>query len=117
MIETLVAAAGKLISDTEGAKTAKKELSSAIWAWIRPIFLKDDPEAGEKALTQVKAAPSAPESQELVKSKLTDYLSANPEAVKQLQELLVSGNGGVYNFGDVKNQLNNPTFNKDVTFN
>ncbi|RMG36994.1 MAG: hypothetical protein D6732_07495 [Methanobacteriota archaeon] len=34
----------KALGNSEGAKTARKELSTALWEWIKPLFLKEEPE-------------------------------------------------------------------------
>jgi len=118
MLETIIGAAAGAVANTEGAKKVKKELSVAVWDYIRPIFLKDDPEEGKKQLAQVEAAPDSAESQELIKSKLTEHLADNPESAKQLQQILQQGGGIVINnMGKIKNQFNNNTFDGPVTFN
>jgi hypothetical protein len=52
LLETLIASAAgyivKGIQESKAGKTAADELSVAIWEWIRPVFLKDDPKTLEK---------------------------------------------------------------------
>lgn len=52
VLETLAAtAAGYILTalvKSEGAKTAGKELSTALWQWVRPLLLEDVPETVAK---------------------------------------------------------------------
>jgi hypothetical protein len=111
MIEALIGSTLTALASSEGAKTAGKEISSAVWQFIRPLLLKDD-EEGEKALAVVEAAPASPEAQTIVKEKLTKHLAASPEMVQQLQQILQQGAGGVHNYGTVEKQVNNPIISK-----
>jgi hypothetical protein len=112
MIEALIGGALTALASSEGAKTAGKEMSSSVWQAVRPLFLKDDEEAGKKELAVVEAAPASPEAQALVKEKLTKHLAASPEVVQQLQQILQQGTGGVHNYGNVEKQVNNPIISK-----
>jgi len=112
MIEALIGGALTAIASSDGAKTAGKEMSSAVWQAVRPLFLKDDEAEGKKELAIVEAAPASPEAQALVKEKLTKHLATSPEAVKQLQQILQQGAGGVHNYGTVEKQVNNPIIEK-----
>lgn len=113
MIEALVGSALTAMASSEGGKTAGKEMSSAVWKAIRPIFLKDDEEEGKKEVAIVEAAPASPEAQALVKEKLMKHLAESPEVVQQLQQILQQGTGGVHNYGTVEKQVNNPTIEGD----
>ena len=117
MIETLIAGAAGVLANSAGAKEAGKELSTAIWTdFLRPIFLKDDPEEGAAAVARIEAAPAAPASQELVADKLRTYLPAHPEAQERLGELLQQHGTTVNNHGSVKNQFINNRFEGPVQF-
>lgn len=115
---SIISAAIGAISNSEGAKKAGKELSVAVWDFIRPLFLKDDPAEGAKELAAAEAAPSAPATQEKITSLLTEHLESSPEAANQLQQIMQQHGGSVVNnYGDVKQQINDSTFEGPVTFN
>jgi hypothetical protein len=113
MIEALIGSALTALASSDGAKTAGKEMSSAVWQSIRPLFLKDDDADGKKELAVIEAAPASPEAQAIVKEKLTKHLAESPEVVKQLQQVLQQGTGGVHNYGIVEKQVNNPNISGD----
>lgn len=52
----IAAAAGYIINEiknSKGLKQAKDELSTAIWEWVRPVFLEDD----EKLVKDIESDP------------------------------------------------------------
>ena len=65
----------KALANSEGAKTAGKEFSLAIWNWLRPIFLKEEPELVE----EVEQNPSAPEVEARLSSAIAQKAAADPE--------------------------------------
>lgn len=116
-METIIAAALGAIANSAGAKTAGKELSTSVWGFLRPIFLKDEAK-GKAALDEVIAAPTSTESQTVIRKKLVEHLTEHPAALQQLQQILQQGGGIVVNnHGEIKNQFNNTTFDGPVTFN
>lgn len=86
-ISTLIPAAlGYLVSaikKSKGGQEASDELSSAIWEWVRPIFLKDD-----EPLEDLKKDPDNPVNQQDVGTKIQKHLDKNPEAQTSLEALL-----------------------------
>ncbi|MDX1942520.1 MAG: hypothetical protein SFU99_18290 [Saprospiraceae bacterium] len=119
VIETLVTTfLGYLVGNikkSKGATQAGDELSTAIWKWVRPIFLKDD-----EPLKDLQANPDAETNQKEVAVKIEKHLAKNPTEVPALeallQQLAASGEkpqGNVYNFGNVEKQVNNPTIQGD----
>ena len=86
-LETVIATTiGYLVSsikNSKGGQQAADEVSSSIWNWIRPIFLKDD-----EPLEDLKKEPDNPVNQQDVGTKIQKYLSKNPEAVSSLEALL-----------------------------
>lgn len=104
---------GYLISNikkSKGAQKAGDELSTAIWDWVHPIFLKD-----EKPLKDLQDNPDAEGNQKEVAIKVKEHLANHPAEVSQLETLLQrlqasdeKPAGNVYNFGNVEKQVNNP---------
>jgi hypothetical protein len=86
IITLATAAVGYLISEIKGSKGVKlagDEMSSAIWQWVRPLFLKDD--------TPIQDLIKDPESklnQEEVALKIKKYLTSNPQEVETLTKML-----------------------------
>ncbi|MDX1940178.1 MAG: hypothetical protein SFU99_06470 [Saprospiraceae bacterium] len=120
VIETLVTTfLGYLVGNikkSKGAEQAGDELSTALWKWIRPIFLKD-----EEPLKALQANPDDTANQKEVAVKIEQHLNKNPEALSQFEVLVkqleASGEkpvGNVYNFGTVEKQVNNPTIQGDL---
>ena len=81
---TLAAAAAgyilKALSKTEGAKTASKELSTAIWEWMRPIFLKEQPELVE----EVEQKPPTTETEKRLTQAIEQKAASDPQFLAQL---------------------------------
>lgn len=86
-LETLATTAlGYLISSikkSEGGKQASKEMSTAIWEWIRPIFLKD-----EEPINDLKNDPDDADNQNDVATKIKKHLKKNPESQAPLEQIL-----------------------------
>lgn len=86
-IETLSATAiGYLLSsikNSKGATQASDELTSSIWEFIRPIFLKDD-----EPIEDLKKDPESKLNQTIVSSKIQKFLEKNPNEIKNLEEIL-----------------------------
>lgn len=121
MLESLITAALTAIASSEGAKQAGKELSTTVWTdFLRPLFLKDDPEEGEKAVAKIEAAPAAPENQALLRQKLEAHLTGNPDAIDRLQHLLPGASGGqqILTLGKIGKQVNISNINNtgDLNF-
>lgn len=87
MIQALTSGAlGYLVSaikKSKGGQQAGDELSTAIWEWIRPIFLKDD-----EPLEDLKKEPDSSTNQHDVGIKIQKYLEKNPDALSPLKDLL-----------------------------
>lgn len=71
------------IKKSKGGQQASDELSTAIWEWVRPIFLKDD-----EPLEDLKKDPDNPINQQDVGTKIQKYLAKNPDAQASLEALL-----------------------------
>lgn len=110
MLEPLITAALSAIAGSAGAKLAGKEMSTAVWTdYLRPLFLKDDEEEGQKAVAKIEADPAAPDSQTLMRQKLEEHLTGNPDAIDRLQHLLPGATGGTQ-------IINNAPIGKQVNF-
>jgi hypothetical protein len=85
--ETLIASAvGYLVSSIKNNKTgqqAGEEISTAIWEWVRPIFLKDD-----EPLTDLQSDPDNPDNQTEVSLKIKKHLKKNPDAQTTLETIV-----------------------------
>lgn len=85
--ETLVASAiGYLVSSikkSKGGKQAGEEMSTAIWKWVRPLFLKDD-----APLTDLQSDPDNQDNQMEVGLKIKKHLSKNPGAQIDLEAII-----------------------------
>ena len=90
VLETLIGSAiGYLVSSvkkSKGGAQAADEMSTAIWDWIRPLFLKDEKE--DEALMDLKADPDDQDNQDAVAIKLKKYLKKNPEAQTVLETII-----------------------------
>lgn len=104
--------AGTLIgslSKTEGAKQASKEMSVAIWEWIRPLFLKEVDEEQKEVVATFEAEPDKKENQEKVKALLVEYLKQHAKEANELKTRMNHGNpGSVINNAPVGKQIINP---------
>ncbi len=69
--------------NNEGLKKASNELSSAIWGWVRPLFLKD-----EQPLIDLKSNPSDVLNQQDVQNKIHKAIIKDPEMAQSLLDLL-----------------------------
>ena len=87
VLETLIGSAvGYLVSSikkSKGGKQAGDELSTAIWEWVRPLFLKDD-----EPLTDLKDAPDDQDNQQRVALKIKTHIKKNPDAEGELKAIL-----------------------------
>lgn len=87
VLETLAATTiGYLISNiqkSKGGQQAADELSTALWEWVRPIFLKD-----EEPIKDLKENPEDQDNQHLVALKIKQHLKKNPEDQVSLKNLL-----------------------------
>lgn len=85
--ETLIASAvGYLVSSIKSSKAGKEageEMSSAIWQWIRPVFLKDD-----EPLTDLQSNPDDQDNQTEVGLKIKKHLKKNPDAQPALEAII-----------------------------
>jgi hypothetical protein len=122
ILETMAISAitylGHSLLDSKGAKAAKDEATSALWSWVRPIFLKD--EEKQQALQQFEAEPAKAEHQQAMIQTTQQHLQAHPEQAEQLEVLLERAQaahpermGDVINFGNVEKQVNNPIIKGD----
>lgn len=119
VIPTLATAAAgyivKSLTDSEGAKTAGKELSTALWQWVRPLFLKDAPDVVAKVETATPA--DVPTAEKALAEALQAKAANDPAFAQTLQQHLNgiqnAGAGAVFNFGNVEKQVNNPTIQGD----
>lgn len=125
VLEGLVAGAigyvAKSLASSEGAKTASKEMSTAIWEWIRPLFLKEveEEENQTKVIEQFEAAPEKTEHQKPIVAVVTKHLSEHPDKIKELQNLLLKAErkeenriGEFLDFGEIKNFVYKPVINE-----
>lgn len=71
------------IKNSKGAEKASSEVSTAIWDWVRPIFLKDD-----EPLKDLEVSPDNTDNQQEVTLKVKKYLEKNPNEVASLTALL-----------------------------
>ncbi|KAA3621835.1 MAG: hypothetical protein DWQ02_27035 [Bacteroidetes bacterium] len=58
-------------------------MSTAIWDWVRPLFLKDD-----EPITDLKADPDDQDNQEAVAIKVKKHLKKNPDASGDLESII-----------------------------
>ena len=125
VIETMVGAAlgylVKSIKESKGAEKAADEMSTAVWEWIRPIFLTDDKE--DEALTDLKNEPDDADNQKMVEAMMKKYLKKNPEKAAALEAALKAeeaqtgfspGSVNIINQGKVGKQVNNSTIQGDL---
>lgn len=89
-IEALIASMlGYLVANikkSKGGKKAADEMSTAIWDWVSPIFLKDNKE--DEALTDLKADPDDPDNQDGARVKIKKYIKKNPSEEAKLRNLI-----------------------------
>lgn len=71
------------IKEKKGAKSASDEISTAIWTWIRPIFLKD-----ESPVEDLKNDPNSALNQQEVLLKINKYLTKNSDEIEKLKAIL-----------------------------
>ena len=91
--KTIISSAAAAIANGEKADKAGKELSVAVWDFVRPLYLKDDPAEGAKELAADEASPSTPATVEKIIALLSDHLRENTEAANQLQHILEKRGG------------------------
>lgn len=78
-ILTLLGYLGGHISNSKGTSNAKNELSTAIWEWIRPLFLKDD-----SAVKDFKEEPQDEDNIDELKVKLKKKIKGHSDLEKEL---------------------------------
>lgn len=91
LITMATAAVGYLVSEiknSKGGKTALDEMSSAIWQWVRPLFLKDD-----APIQDLVKEPDLKLNQEEVALKIRKHLTNNPQEVEALAKMLEIAGG------------------------
>lgn len=90
VLETLIGSAvGYLVSSikkSKGGTQATDEMSTAIWDWIRPLFLKEEKE--DEALTDLKADPDDPDNQDAVAIAIKKHLKKNSDAQIGLEAII-----------------------------
>lgn len=117
VLETLIASAAgyilKGIQESKGGKQAAEETSVAIWEWIRPIFLEDDPKTLEKIekTDPEKAQPLV----ELALEKKADD-PAFLDALKKMVQEADAKTGGLAVTGD-HNVVNKDIYNSTININ
>lgn len=72
-----------IIKESKGGKKASEDLSSAIWDWIRPIFLKD-----ETPINELSENPDNQDNFDEVKIKVKKHLENNPDSIELLKTIL-----------------------------
>lgn len=86
-LETLAATAvGYLVAaikKSKGGQQAAEELSTSVWEWMRPLFLKD-----EEPLNDLKQDPEDVDNQQEVQAKVKKDLKKHPERLKELELIL-----------------------------
>lgn len=82
VLSTVSYLAGSLAKGS-GAKTASDEFTEALWAWVRPIFIKDD-----EPLKDFESLPKDSMNQTDVALKIEKYLSKNPDKIGELKTLI-----------------------------
>lgn len=87
-METLaLAAVGYMISsikNSKGGKTASNELSTAIWNWIKPIFIQEDKEL----VNQFEENPEDEDTQSEMKLKVKRKAKNDSEFASHLATLV-----------------------------
>lgn len=76
----------KAIKSTKGAQTATDEMSTAVWDWVRPIFLVEDKET--KTIQDLKALPDDKLNQQAAEMEIRKYLRDHPEKESDLVDLV-----------------------------
>jgi hypothetical protein len=71
------------IKNSKGVKDASNEFSSAIWHWIRPIFLKDD-----QPVKDLQENPDDKLNQQEVNTKILKEITRNPNSLEELKKIL-----------------------------
>jgi len=71
------------IKNSKGGEKATDEFSSAVWNWIRPIFIKDD-----SPVNDLKENPDSQDNQDEIKLKIKKHLEKNPSGINELLGLL-----------------------------
>lgn len=86
-VATLSAAAVTYLISTlkksKGFEKASEELSTAIWDWVRPIFLKD-----EEPLKDFENEPEIELNQKEIEVKIQKHISQNEPAKLELEEII-----------------------------
>jgi hypothetical protein len=110
VLETLIASAAgyiiKGLKDSKGGKQAQDETSVAIWNWIRPLFLEDDPKTLEK-IEKTNPDQVQPLVELAIEKKATDkaFIEELEKKVNALEKAGVTSGGnrmdqtGNHNFG------------------
>lgn len=86
LIGTTVGYLASSIKKSKGSEHAVDEMSTAIWEWIRPLFLKEEKE--DEALIDLKSNPDDQDNQDAVAIKIKKYLKKNPDAQTGLEAII-----------------------------
>lgn len=90
MLNTALSYLITIIRDSKGGELAYDEFSTAVWNWMKPIFIVDEEET--KNLKDLKADHEDELNQEGALLEIKKYLKKNPSQKDTLQELLTSIN-------------------------
>lgn len=96
-VEILV---GSIIK-SKGTRQASDEMSTAIWDWLKPIFLKDD-----SPISDLKENPENRINQQDVVIKIQKYINSNKDEFERLQSIIKSSIGNVDSDGNTINIQN-----------
>jgi len=71
------------VKNNETLSNANKEISEAIWNWVRPLFLKD-----EDPIIDFSADPDDKDNQKEVEIKIKKHLKKNPNDINYISDIL-----------------------------
>lgn len=71
------------LKNSKGGSDAADELSTSIWTWIKPIFLKDD-----EPLKDLEKNPDNEDNKNEVLIKIKKYLEKNPNAALNFEKII-----------------------------
>jgi len=121
----IAAAAGYILSEikkTKGAKKAAKELSTATWEWIRPLFLKDD----KKLVEKIENAEDPEKYRGAIELAIEKIAEKNPNFAKKLvawtqdakekeaNSISINGDNNQVNQNVINSQINTTKIDRQI---